>query len=171
MRWFGNMLRTSGRAIALGPGRIGFFTWWSLVDQRISMWTSLAGAVFAILGSLFITPYAIIIYIAWIMGSRFVVTAVLLTVRKEVSLWYPFLLWYNQVVGSLIKTFIVCHMQRQKWTRQQTVLRESRSVLRRATAGLVSHYVHVISLSALFVVIAVWIDIIPVPNEMLHLFQ
>src|SRR3546814_787456 len=27
-RWFGNMFRTSGRAIALGPRRMGLFTWW-----------------------------------------------------------------------------------------------------------------------------------------------
>jgi hypothetical protein len=40
-RWFGNMLRASGRAIALGPRQVGLFAWWCLIDQRISMWTPL----------------------------------------------------------------------------------------------------------------------------------
>src|SRR3546814_7979354 len=42
-RWFGNMFRTSGRAIALGPRRMGLFTWWCIVDQRLSLWTTLIG--------------------------------------------------------------------------------------------------------------------------------
>ena len=45
-RWFGNMLRNSDRAILLGPRRMGLFTWWCLVDQRLSMWTSLTGPIF-----------------------------------------------------------------------------------------------------------------------------
>jgi len=36
IRWFGNMMRTSGRAIALGPKKSGFFTWWALVDHHLS---------------------------------------------------------------------------------------------------------------------------------------
>ncbi|HPF79196.1 MAG TPA: glycosyltransferase, partial [Alphaproteobacteria bacterium] len=45
-RWFGNMLRTNERALNIPPHVTGFFTWWCLLDQRISMWTSLTGPVF-----------------------------------------------------------------------------------------------------------------------------
>ena len=41
-RWFGNMLRTNSRALRLSPFDIGLFTWWSILEQRISMWTTLS---------------------------------------------------------------------------------------------------------------------------------
>lgn len=40
-RWYGNMLRNSDRAIALGIRKNGWFMFWCLIDQRISYWTSL----------------------------------------------------------------------------------------------------------------------------------
>ena len=121
-RWFGNMLRTNSRAIALGPWSIGFFTWWCIVDQRISMWTSLVGLTLALLGSLFVSAQAIALYLMWIMLTRYVVTLSLLTVRPSVSPLWPFLIFYNQIVGSIVKIFMVHHLDRQKWTRQKTTL-------------------------------------------------
>jgi glycosyltransferase Alg8 len=42
-RWYGNMARSNLRARRLGPARIGFFTWFCLLDQRVSPWTTLTG--------------------------------------------------------------------------------------------------------------------------------
>jgi hypothetical protein len=42
-RWFGNMIRHSNQALALGPKKIPFFVWWCLLDQRISPWTTMIG--------------------------------------------------------------------------------------------------------------------------------
>ena len=42
-RWFGNMIRHSNQALALGPKKIPFFVWWCLLDQRISPWTTIIG--------------------------------------------------------------------------------------------------------------------------------
>jgi hypothetical protein len=42
-RWFGNTMRNNPRALALGPWRTGWFIWFVLLDQRVSMWTSLVG--------------------------------------------------------------------------------------------------------------------------------
>src|SRR5437588_3333795 len=42
LRWSGNMLRNGSRALALGPRRCGFFIWWCVLDQRMSIWTSLS---------------------------------------------------------------------------------------------------------------------------------
>lgn len=118
VRWFGNMLRTNGRALALGPSRIGLWTWWSIFDQRISMWTSLTGLFASILMGIFVDPVLIIGYFYWALCSRLILTFTLLSVRESVDWRYPFLLYYNQIVGSLIKTYIVYRMNRQKWTRQ-----------------------------------------------------
>lgn len=166
VRWFGNMLRTNARAIALGPRKIGFFTWWSVVDQRISMWTSLTGFAFALLGSVFITPYALVIYAAWILASRYVLTLLLLTSRDRISLWYPILLWYNQVVGSLIKTFIFAHMYKQRWTRQNTVLASGSTNIRQAYQRISSVYMHILTLGMLMVAVAYQLGLLHLPTNL-----
>src|SRR3546814_13173399 len=66
-RWFGNMFRTSGRAIALGPRRMGLFNWWCIVDQRLSIWTTLIGTTVAIVLTLLVRPSFGLVYLLWIM--------------------------------------------------------------------------------------------------------
>lgn len=121
-RWFGNMLRTNSRAIALGPRRIGFFTWWSVIDQRLSMWSCLSGVVLTLLGSLFVSPWVVVYYALWILISRYVLVLSLLVVRPSVSLSYVPLLYFNQIFGSLVKVYVMFRLDRQKWTRQKTSL-------------------------------------------------
>ncbi|MDN3556672.1 glycosyltransferase [Halomonas maura] len=117
-RWYGNMLRTSGRAIALGPRPMGMFTWWSLVDQRLSMWTTLIGPMVAILVTLFVRPSFIFAYALWILFTRGISTLILAWQRGRFSLlWIP-LIYYNQVFGALLKTYVSFRFNRQKWSRQ-----------------------------------------------------
>lgn len=117
-RWFGNMLRTSNRAIALGPRPMGMFTWWSLVDQRISMWTTLVGPTVVILVVLFIRPSFFFAYVLWVLFSRGIATSILAWQRGRFSLlWIP-LIYYNQVWGAILKTYVSFRFNRQKWSRQ-----------------------------------------------------
>src|SRR3546814_5091179 len=99
VRWFGNMLRTNSRALALGPRRMCLFTWWAILDQRVTMWTSLIGLTGALWITLFKTPFALVVYLYWVALTRFVQTLTLLTVRKNVSWNFPFLLFFNQIFG------------------------------------------------------------------------
>ncbi|MDB5477782.1 MAG: glycosyl transferase [Alphaproteobacteria bacterium] len=126
-RWFGNMLRTNGRALALGPRKCGLFTWWCIVDQRISMWTSLSGVVIMFMFSMAKSAAVIPIYIVWIAFTRWIMTLMLLTSRPVVSWYYPFLIYYNQIWGSLIKTYVFFRLDRQSWTRQKTKLNHNRT--------------------------------------------
>src|SRR3546814_19230697 len=121
VRWFGNMLRTNSRALALGPRRMGLFTWWAILDQRITMWTSLIGLTGALWITLFKTPFALVVYLYWVALTRFVQTLTLLTVRKNVSWNFPFLLFFNQIFGSLVTTYFFLRLDRHSWTRQKTV--------------------------------------------------
>ena len=117
-RWFGNMLRTSNRAIALGPSPMGMFPWWSLIDQRISMWTTLVGPTAVILVILFIRPSFFFAYMLWILFSRCIATSVLAWQRGRFSLlWIP-LIYYNQVWGAILKTYVSFRFNRQQWSRQ-----------------------------------------------------
>ncbi|KAA0012556.1 glycosyltransferase family 2 protein [Billgrantia pellis] len=117
-RWYGNMLRTSNRAIALGPRPMGIFTWWSLVDQRLSMWTTLVGPTVVTLVTLFVRPSFFFAYVLWILFTRGIATLILAWQRGRYSLlWIP-LIYYNQVWGAILKTYVSFRFNRQKWSRQ-----------------------------------------------------
>lgn len=117
-RWFGNMLRISGRAIALGPGRMGLFTWWCLIDQRVSMWTTLVGPATVFWLTIAGWPQAMLIYLSWITMTRMVAAIVIGWERRRFSPYYIPLLYYQQIVGALMKIYLSFRLNRQGWTRQ-----------------------------------------------------
>ncbi|KPF46092.1 glycosyltransferase [Rhizobium sp. G187] len=120
-RWFGNMLRTNARALSLPGRQIGYFTWWSLLDQALSIWTTLAGPASILLATLFVSPWILPIYFAWVMFTRYSLCTVIMTFRgKSFPITYPFLLYFSQVAGAVVKSFILFRLDRQKWTRQST---------------------------------------------------
>ncbi|MEZ5667945.1 MAG: glycosyltransferase [Alphaproteobacteria bacterium] len=163
-RWFGNMLRTNARAIMLGPKPMGLFTWWCVVDQRLSMWTTLIGPVGVVLATFLVTPFALIYYIAWIGFTRYVLTLSLLSARKSVSAAYPFLLYYNQIVGSVVKTVILFRLDRQRWTRQKTTADRNIGRVRARWMALSSAYMHGLSLVLLIVVVTFLLNILTLPD-------
>ena len=119
VRWFGNMLRTNGRALRLPPKQIGLFTWWSLLDQRLSMWTTLVGPISVVIVALFYSLSILPLYIAWVMVTRYLFCAIISLFNGT---WFrpthPFILYFGQVVGAAIKTFVFFRLDKQKWTRQ-----------------------------------------------------
>ncbi len=118
-RWFGNMMRTNWRALKISPGKIGLFTWWSILDQRVSMWTTLVGPISVGLAALFDSTTIIPIYIAWVMTTRYVFCAIISTFRGTwFPVTHPFILYFGQIAGASVKTFVLFRLDRQKWTRQ-----------------------------------------------------
>ncbi|WP_255576023.1 MULTISPECIES: glycosyltransferase [Jannaschia] len=119
VRWFGNMMRTNGRAIKLGPGRMGFFTWWSVLDQRVSMFTTLVGPLSVLITAFAGAPEVIPLYIAWVLSTRYVFCTYIALFRGH---WFPVthppVLYFGQVVGAMVKTFVFYRLDRQRWTRQ-----------------------------------------------------
>jgi mannuronan synthase len=129
-RWFGNMLRNNARVLELGPKHVGYFTWWSVLDQRMSMWTSLSGLIFMVLGFIFVSPWTIAAYSVWILSSRYVQALMLFQSRPRVSIQIPLLLYFNQVYGSYVKTLAFFYLNKQKWTRQGTTLAKGKVTLK-----------------------------------------
>lgn len=121
-RWSGNMLRTNGRLLSLGPKRIGFFIWWCVLDQRITMWTCLSGPVFVVMLALKYSLSFIPVYFVWIGFTRWVMSLMLLASRPVLNWRYPFLIYYTQIYGALVKTWVLFRLNRQSWTRQKTKL-------------------------------------------------
>ena len=117
-RWFGNMMRTNGRAIALGPRRVGWFAWWALIDQRITMWTALVGPLVAAVLSIMYDVRILAAYALWVLGTRLILTAVIGGQRGRFPPHWPFLLLFNQLLGAVMKNYVAFRMNRQKWTRQ-----------------------------------------------------
>ncbi|NBX65412.1 MAG: glycosyl transferase [Proteobacteria bacterium] len=145
-RWFGNQLRTNARIVALGPNRMPFFVWWSAIDQRLSMWTTLAGPTFATMIGLQAGILPVLYYIAWVGFTRWILSVTLLASRPRVSWLYPFLLYYSQVYGSIMKTYVMFRLDRQSWTRQKTKLNRGLSFWQEAWVNYSSTFVHAVAL-------------------------
>ena len=120
-RWFGNMLRTNDRALALPRAQIGSFVWWSLLDQRLSIWTTLAGPTAAIMAALLYDPAILLAYVAWVMLTRYLFCTAICAFRgRSFPITYPVLLYFSQLMGALVKSYVSFRLDRQKWTRQNT---------------------------------------------------
>jgi len=114
-RWCGNTLRNGARAIALGPKRTGFFIWWCLIDQRLSVWTMLTGHLIILTLSLTRTEAFIPAALLWIAFSRLSASVILFHSARRLDLSFPFLLYFNQLVGALIRIYILFRLPLQKW--------------------------------------------------------
>ncbi len=145
VRWFGNMMRTNGRALALPASKIGLFTWWSLLDQRVSVWTTLAGPLGVLLTAILVNPMILPAYIAWLMATRYVFCAVLSLFRGGgFPISYPFLLYFSQIVGAATKSFVMFRLDRQRWTRQTSAFVPRSGAAR--LGNILSSYVHILTL-------------------------
>lgn len=162
-RWFGNMLRTNGRALKLGPHKIGLFTWWCILDQRISMWTSLTGPVFALMLALKHSMVFIPVYLVWIGFTRWVMSLMLLSARPVLSWYYPFLIYYNQVWGSLIKTYVFFRLDRQSWTRQKTKLNRGLTDRQTQFVAVSSVILHAIAVSTFVMLVGFISGLLTIP--------
>lgn len=146
VRWFGNMMRTNGRALALPASLIGPFTWWSILDQRVSVWTTLAGPLGVLLTAILVNPAILPAYLAWLMGTRYLFCIALSLFRGGwFPISYPFLLYFGQIVGAAVKSYVMFRLDRQRWTRQS-----GSGTARPATARFghaLSAYVHILTLA------------------------
>lgn len=115
-RWYGNMLRNSNRALALGPRTTGWFIWYSLLDQRISYWTCLITPGFLLIMLLQGNWAGAGAVIAWICFSRPLTLSLVFWGRaSEIKpIHFPLLLM-SQWCSSLVKIWTQMNLAQQKW--------------------------------------------------------
>jgi glycosyltransferase Alg8 len=164
LRWFGNMLRTNSRALALGPAHAGLFTWWCILDQRVSMWTSLTGPTFAIFLAIKHSWAFVFIYLVWIGFTRWVMTLMLLSARPGISWYYPFLMYYNQIWGSCIKTYAFFRLDRQSWTRQKTSIDRNLTTAERLMINGSSLMLHGVAVLSFITIVGLLAGVLQVPS-------
>jgi mannuronan synthase len=124
-RWYGNSMRQNSRARKLGPHRLGWFTWYILMDQRAQMWTGLLGLMASLLASVRWSFYYLLAFLFWIAFTRVLMCFTLLAAGHRIEPLFAPLMYYNQIVGSLIKIKVTFFPDRQSWTRQKTTLRRN----------------------------------------------
>ena len=118
-RWYGNMVRNNGRAIRLGPRRVGWFTWSSLVDQRISPWTSLVGATTVLFACVVWSGSSLPCYVAWVLLTRLAICGLYRMTTGRFHALFPLILYVHQMLGAAIKIYMFFHPDRQGWNRQK----------------------------------------------------
>jgi mannuronan synthase len=114
-RWSGNMLRNNDRAVALGPRRIGWFTWWSILDQRICIWTVLIGPIGALWALWHGVPELACGYLAWVVTSRTAHASVAWKHGRRISPIYIPLQILTEWTSSIVKMWVLFHPAKQKW--------------------------------------------------------
>jgi len=115
LRWSGNVLRNGARAIALGPRHVGPFTWWCIVDQRIAMWTTLIGPMGALMLSIFVDPLMLLVYLVWVLATRTLLSLFLYPYAGRIFVTFPFFLFINQLLNSMVKIYLVFRLPKQRW--------------------------------------------------------
>lgn len=157
-RWYGNMLRNSNRAIALGPQKTGLFIWFCLLDQKLNMWTSLT------------TPGLLLIYLfqakwmiaglifSWILASRPLYLSIIFLGRqsKLKPIHFPLLL-ISMWSASVVKIWTQMNLAQQKWSNRgnQSISAEGSGLVRLAKVGTSRslYYAQLFS----FVIILLWL--------------
>ncbi|RYY84354.1 MAG: hypothetical protein EOO24_37740, partial [Comamonadaceae bacterium] len=122
-RWFGNTLRNNPRALALGPRHTGWFIWLVLLDQRLSMWTSLVGITGAAVLALTKSALYLPLYVAWAVLVRSVQVLVIAWHGHAVSLRTIPIMLYTQWVGALVKIRAWHHLADQNWSKGKATQR------------------------------------------------
>ena len=110
------------------------FTWWCLIDQRLSMWTPLIGPIVALFFVLGKSPVFLYTYAA--LGRDHAAGAgacCCCPCARRISGLYPLLIYFGQVYGALVKTYIMFRLDRQRWTRQN--IAADRGLSRRPARG------------------------------------
>ncbi|MGK7917711.1 MAG: glycosyltransferase [Prochloraceae cyanobacterium] len=116
-RWSGNMLRNGTRALALGPRKVGFFTWLCILDQRVSIWTTLISPGIFLIASLQGNWLSASILCCWLLVSRPIYLTVVFWGRKSrLKLIHLPIMLIAQWSTSLVKIWTQMHLAQQKWT-------------------------------------------------------
>ncbi|MCE5972564.1 glycosyltransferase family 2 protein [Sinirhodobacter sp. WL0062] len=113
-RWSGNMLRNGSRALSLGPRRVGMFIWWCVLDQKLAIWTTLVSPALLLL-AVFLEPRFLMPAILWVISSRLVLSVYLFRYARNADMTWPFLLYGNQLVNALVKSYMTFFPQNQAW--------------------------------------------------------
>ena len=169
-RWSGNSVRHSWRAIKLGPNKLGWFPWWSLMDQRLTTVTVLFGPIVGLL-ALCAGRYEMFAgYLLWVMCSRMSHASIAWRQGRRFSAYYVPLQVISDWTTALTKLWVLFHPAKQNWLNRgaRTLNTTTGSAFYSLRSGF-AHYLYGFSCVVLLVLIGLFVGFLPLIREA-HLF-
>lgn len=162
-RWSGNSIRHSWRAIMLGPRRLGWFSWWCLVDQRLTMGTVLFGPMVALL-ALALGRYELVAgYALWVLCSRVSHASIAWRQGRRVSIYYVPLQIVSDWATALMKLWVVFHPAKQNWfNRGKRTLNTTKGSAFYGLRTGFAHYLYGFSCAALVIGVGLFVGLLPI---------
>ncbi|MCC6235417.1 MAG: glycosyltransferase [Verrucomicrobiales bacterium] len=165
-RWSGNSLRHSWRAFKLGPAKLGWFSWYSLLDQRLAIFTVLVGPLLALLalaaGRWEITAG----FLLWVMFSRIAHASIAWKHGRRISVYYLPLQICADWVIALTKIWVLFHPAKQAWMNRGARKLDSTqgSAFYRARTAI-AHYLYGFTCTATVVSIGIASGLLPLLED------
>ena len=83
------------------------------------MFTTLVGPISVLATAILVSPAVIPLYVGWVLATRYIFCAfIALFNGVSFPVTQPPILYFSQIVGAAIKTFVLFRLDKQKWTRQ-----------------------------------------------------
>ena len=165
-RWSGNSVRHSWRAIKLGPRKLGFFAWWSLLDQRLTTITVLFGPMVGLM-ALCAGRYEMAAgYLLWVMCSRLAHAAIACRQGKRFSAYYVPLQVVTDWATALTKLWVTFHPAKQNWLNRgaRTFNSTKGSAFYSLRSGF-AHYLYGFSCAVVLVAVGLFVGFLPLARE------
>lgn len=118
-RYSGNMARANLHKDAWVGVKNTLHFGYGLLDQRISMWTSLLTPLLLIYLLLFDHFGIFVVALTYALIIKHLQALALWSLSGTYDPWYPYLIFYNQVMSALIKVRAFAYLHRQSWTNQK----------------------------------------------------
>ena len=164
-RWNGNMLRNNARALALGPWYVGWYIWFAILDQRVSMWTTFVGPISAIMLVFMKWWVLAVIYLIWVILTRLIQLVVLAMNGKKLSVVDLPLQVYDQWVGSAVKIYASYHLDQQSWSKAKSKSSNSSSNTRKLTSSnIISRAIMAFHITIVVTLLAIGVGVIHLPR-------
>jgi glycosyltransferase Alg8 len=163
-RWSGNTLRNGARAIALGPRTVGYFIWWCLIDQRCAIWTMLLGHMIVIVLACTQNIAFLITALLWIACSRLCIAGMLFLHARKVDMCFPFIIYINQLLSTVIKIHILFRLPQQRWKNRGDQSAGFETQLNWRLRGWIASYLTVFYCLSCMVLILILLQLVAFPT-------
>lgn len=118
-RYSGNMARANLHKDAWVGVKNTVHFGYGLLDQRVSMWTSLLTPVFLLYFLIFENFGIFVIALTYALLIKHLQAIALWLLSGIYDPWYPYLIFYNQITSAIIKVRAFAYLHKQSWTNQK----------------------------------------------------
>ena len=162
-RWSGNSVRHGWRAMMLGPKTLGWFPWYCLIDQRLTMLTILFGPCVAIFTCVTGRWDMAAAYLLWVFSSRIAHASISWRHGRRFSAYYIPLQVIADWVTALTKLWVIFHPAKQNWLNRgkRTLNTTQGSAFYGLRTGF-AHYLYAFSCACVMITVGLALGFLPI---------